>query len=203
MGRTAEQTVGTTASMSDVAAPPHTDGKSEPIARRSIAVRRRLAGFFAVALVVAVADQLTKSLIRLWLAEGEHWPAGATLIRLSHIENSGAAFGILQGAGPFLLLTSAIGIATVVAYLFLAPRQGGRAGALYGVALGAVLGGAVGNLIDRVARQTVTDFIDPTHYPAFNIADSAIVLGVLTLAWLSFFSGESEGEHDESGEGGR
>lgn len=202
MGQTAEQTLETTASTSDLTAPPHTDGESEPTARRSIPVQRRLAAFFGVALAVTVADQLTKSLIRVWLAEGERWPAGAELIRLTHIENSGAAFGILQGAGPFLLVTSAIGVATVVAYLFLAPRQDGLAGALYGVALGAVLGGAVGNLIDRVTRQTVTDFIDPTRYPAFNIADSAIVLGVITLAWLSFFTGEREGEHDAAGEGG-
>ena len=56
---------------------------------------------------------------------------------------------------------------------------------LYVAALCLILGGAVGNLIDRVAKGTVTDFIDPTHYPAFNIADSAIVCGVIAVAFLS------------------
>jgi signal peptidase II len=56
---------------------------------------------------------------------------------------------------------------------------------LYVAALALILGGAVGNLIDRVAKGTVTDFIDPTRYPAFNIADSAIVCGVIAVVLLS------------------
>ena len=56
---------------------------------------------------------------------------------------------------------------------------------LYEAALALVLGGAIGNLIDRLFRGTVTDFIDPTHYPSFNVADSSIVVGVFALAVLS------------------
>ena len=143
--------------------------------------RRRLAPFVAIAFAVVVADQATKALVRAWLAVGEGWPGRDGLLQIAHVENSGAAFGILQGAGPFLLVTTLIGVAAVAAYLLLAPP----AGRLYMLGLALVLGGAVGNLIDRAARGTVTDFIDPTHYPAFNLADSAIVLGVLALLWLS------------------
>ena len=81
----------------------------------------------------------------------------------------------------FLLVTTVIGVAAVAAYLFLVPLA-----RIYTIALALVLGGATGNLIDRATRGTVTDFIDPTHYPAFNIADSAIVIGVLALVLLSF-----------------
>ena len=56
----------------------------------------------------------------------------------------------------------------------------------YTLALSAILGGAVGNLVDRVRLGAVTDFIDPTHYPAFNIADSAIVVGIGAILLLSF-----------------
>lgn len=138
--------------------------------------------FAAVAVAAIVLDQATKAIIRGWLAEGETWPAGFELIRLSHVENTGAAFGILQGAGPLLVVASIVGVVVVLALLYTAPT-GDR---LYTAALALVLGGAVGNLIDRVLRGEVTDFIDPTHYPAFNLADSSIVVGVIALILLSF-----------------
>lgn len=138
--------------------------------------------FAAVAVAAIVLDQATKAIIRGWLAEGETWPAGFELIRLSHVENTGAAFGILQGAGPLLVVASIVGVVVVLVLLYTAPT-GDR---LYTAALALVLGGAVGNLIDRVLRGEVTDFIDPTHYPAFNLADSSIVVGVIALILLSF-----------------
>ena len=150
--------------------------------RESSEEARSGAGLFAsIAIGAIVADQATKALIRAWLAEGETWPAGFELIRLSHVENTGAAFGILQGAGPLLIASSIVGVAVVLVLLYAAPA-GDR---LYTAALALVLGGAVGNLIDRVLRGEVTDFIDPTHYPAFNLADSSIVVGVIALILLS------------------
>src|SRR5690606_24833961 len=59
-------------------------------------------------------------------------------------------------------------------------------------ALSLVLGGALGNFVDRVSRGTVTDFVDPTNYPSFNVADSAIVTGVTALVVLSLFEGDGE-----------
>jgi signal peptidase II len=144
---------------------------------------RRLAPFLGVSALVVAADQLTKAYIRARLLEGESWPVLGSLLRISHVENSGAAFGILQGAGVFLLITTIVGVAALCAYLFLVP-QGNR---WYTLALALVLGGAVGNFIDRATRGTVTDFIDPARYPAFNIADSSIVVGVAVLLAATYF----------------
>lgn len=157
---------------------PGEHARGEHAGKRGIAGLAPLLG--GAALVVAF-DQLSKALIRDWLALGETWPAGWDAIRLAHVENSGAAFGILQGGGGFLIVTSVVAIVAVAAFLWWAPPQA----RLFAVALSLILGGAIGNLIDRLARGTVTDFIDPTHYPAFNLADSAIVVGVTILVVLS------------------
>lgn len=148
---------------------------------------RRIAPFAGLAALVVLVDQLTKALIRARLVEGDSWSVLGDLLRISHVENSGAAFGILQGAGVFLLLTTVVGVAALCAYLFLVPL-GSR---WYTLALALVLGGAFGNFIDRVSRGTVTDFIDPTHYPAFNIADSSIVVGVAVLLVATYLTPHS------------
>ena len=150
----------------------------------------RAAPLLLLAATVFALDQITKALIRNWLAEGEYWPAGAELLRISHYENSGAAFGILQGAGPLFVVTTFIAIAVIAFTIFRRnnyPRW-------FTLALALVLGGAIGNLADRLGRGSVTDFIDPTHYPAFNIADSAIVIGVATLLILTFFERDEPAE---------
>jgi signal peptidase II len=155
---------------------------------------RELGPFLGLAAVVVALDQASKALIRAWLREGEAWPGDFELIRLVHVENSGAAFGILQGAGVFLVVTTVIGIAAILGYLVFAPTMG----RWYSAALGLVLGGALGNFADRLARGTVTDFIDPTHYPAFNLADSAIVVGVATLFVLSMFERDHDRERERA-----
>lgn len=142
----------------------------------------RMVRFLAIAAVVVAVDQVTKSLIRGWLAVGESWPADWTLIQLSHVRNTGAAFGIFQGSGDILIIAALGGIGIMTFYLLTLPAHS----RWYTVALSAVLGGAIGNLIDRVRLGHVTDFIDPTHYPAFNVADSAIVSGIIAIAVLSF-----------------
>jgi len=156
----------------------------------------RLGPFLGAAGTVIVLDQLSKAWIRDWLPEGHVWPAREAVLRIAHVENPGAAFGILPGAGPFLLLTAIIGAAAIVAYLLVAPMSG----RWFAMGLGMILGGAVGNLIDRATRGTVTDFIDPTHYPAFNLADSSIVVGVSLLILLSLFQsdGEDASHEDDS-----
>lgn len=147
----------------------------------SSADRRHLAPYLLISLAIVTADQLTKALIRGWLDEGEAWPSTDALFAISHVENPGAAFGMLQSAGSFLLGAAVVGVGAILIYMLIVPP----AQRLYVAALSLILGGAVGNLIDRVSKGTVTDFIDPTHYPAFNIADSAIVCGVIAVAILS------------------
>lgn len=146
---------------------------------------RRAAPWLALAALVVALDQGTKAIVRARLDLYEVWPAGWELIRFQHIQNTGAAFGILQGAGTFLVVATFIAIAGITAFLLTLPSHG----RLYHVSLALILGGAVGNLIDRLRLGAVTDFIDPTHYPAFNLADSCIVSGVALLAYLSFREG--------------
>ncbi|MQA00672.1 MAG: signal peptidase II [Dehalococcoidia bacterium] len=166
--------------------PPAVAG-AEPLA--SAGSRWSRVPFFASLVVVVIAaDQLSKVLVRGWLDVGESWPAGTGLIRLTRVENPGAAFGILQDSGPFLIVTGLLAIFALVAFFVWAPPQS----RLHVTALALVLGGALGNFIDRVVRGTVTDFIDPTNYPSFNLADSAIVTGVVALVVLSLFEGAGD-----------
>ena len=149
---------------------------------------QRLAPSFLLASVVLAADQATKALVRARLAEGDAWPSTDAWLAISHVENSGAAFGTFQGAGVWLLGATVIGVCAILVYLWRFPPSQ----RLYTTALSLILGGAIGNLIDRVAKGTVTDFIDPAYYPAFNIADSAIVVGACTMFVLTFLEGRRQ-----------
>ena len=139
---------------------------------------------FLTALLVAIADQLSKFWIRSNLDIGESlFEIG--FFRLTHVNNTGAAFGLFQGQSFLLTIIALVGVATLSLYaLFFHhrfPFLGNRLGKL---ALGLVLGGTVGNnLIDRIRLGFITDFIDFNFWPAFNIADSAIVVGVILLAY--------------------
>ena len=163
---------------------------ASPSGRAAELARLRL--FAVIAVAVVAIDQATKALVRARLEQGDVWPGGFDLLRITHVENSGAAFGILQGAGPLLIASSIVGVAAVIFFLRTAPA-GDR---LYSAALALILGGAIGNLIDRVVRGEVTDFIDPTHYPAFNLADSAIVVGVFALILLALRPAAASGAAD-------
>lgn len=137
-------------------------------------------GLLLAVIVAAVVlfDQLTKWVIRNNIDRGESIPDGWP-VRLVYYTNSGAAFGILQGATPLLAITSVVGIGLILIYI-LSP---GFAKPLMRVGFAFMLGGAIGNLIDRVARGEVDDFIKFPNFPAFNIADSAINIGVALVIW--------------------
>lgn len=132
----------------------------------------------AVSVLVIVTDQVVKWMIRHWVDRGEEyavvWP-----LKIVHLTNSGAAFGVLQGAGPLLVMTSIIGMAAIIVFLF----NPTFAHPLMRLGLAFMLGGAVGNLIDRVKDGEVVDFIKVPNFPAFNVADSAITIGVALLVW--------------------
>jgi signal peptidase II len=145
--------------------------------------------FFLIAGVIVVADQITKTIVRNNLSVGEAWPEGADgFIRIYHVTNSGAAFGILQGQTSFLIITSMLGLAAIVLYYIYPPMDHG----LIRIALGMQLGGAIGNLIDRVQRGEVTDFIDVGSFPTFNIADASISVSI-TAVLLFFLFQEVDG----------
>jgi signal peptidase II len=132
----------------------------------------------ALAAAVLVADQISKAVIEARLVPGEQvdvlGPLGLTL---SH--NRGVAFGLAGGAGAPLIVITVVALG-VIAYLF--ARNPTRPGMW--VATGLLAGGAIGNLIDRVRAGEVTDFVDLSPWPAFNIADVAITLGVIVLVFL-------------------
>jgi signal peptidase II len=127
------------------------------------------------ALVVAL-DQGAKAVVESNLARGEEVDLlGPLELTLSY--NEGVAFGLAGGGGVGLIL---LGFAALALVGFVFSRDPSRPGMW--VATGLVAGGAVGNLIDRVRVGKVTDFIDLSHWPPFNLADMAIVIGVFLLA---------------------
>ena len=149
-------------------------------------------GFFLTALLVVVADQLSKMWIRSNLVVGQSLPETG-FFRLTHIQNTGAAFGLFQGHSFALSIVALVGIVVLLLYaLFIYRRFPILDNRLGKLALGLVLGGTVGNLIDRLHLGYVTDFIDVGFWPAFNIADSAIVVGVIMLAYSLRFLARAE-----------
>jgi signal peptidase II len=127
----------------------------------------------AIALAAVVADQVTKHIVAANLRLGE----GVHVVRpfsIRHVENSGIAFGLFSNATAAVIVVTAIAIAWMLIYF---ARSGARHPVLP-VALGLVIGGSVSNLADRVRLGYVTDFLDFRYWPAFNLADSFIVIGV-------------------------
>lgn len=147
------------------------------VARRAV----RDGPFFLVAAAVFILDQLTKKIVRDGLALGESWPSEDWLVKITHVTNTGAAFGILQDQGIFLTVTAVFAIGAIVFYYAFPPLEHG----LLRIALALQLGGAIGNLLDRLRFGEVTDFIDFPRYPAFNVADSSIVIGLTVI--VGFF----------------
>jgi signal peptidase II len=162
----------------DVRVGSSTDGLSPvSFAERSLAagVSQWLA-LAAIALAAVAADQLTKHVVasQLSLDEGVH-VVGPFWIH--HVQNSGIAFGLFASATSVVIALTTIAVAWMLTYF---ARSGARHPVLP-VALGLVIGGSVSNLVDRVRLGYVTDFLDLRFWPAFNLADTFIVVGVLVL----------------------
>jgi signal peptidase II len=143
-----------------------------------------------VAAIVLVVDQLSKALVLTFLAPGAPHAEIVIvpgLLRLYYVENTGAAFGLFQGKNPLLaFLAFGVVVALVVWFRELVRFWLGA------LALGLQLGGAVGNLIDRFRHGFVVDFIDFSFWPTFNVADSAITIGVLMLLYVLLRQGQLE-----------
>jgi signal peptidase II len=139
--------------------------------------RTSLAAAGAAAVVVAL-DQLTKALVRGGLELGERHDLLAGF-RLVNVRNSGIAFGFLSDGGALLVVGTAVAL---LALVFFFVTHTGRP--LVWLPTGLLLGGAIGNLIDRAREGSVTDFVKPPHFPAFNVADMAITFGVVALIYV-------------------
>ena len=134
-----------------------------------------------LALFVFLADQSLKRHIEGSIRLGESTSLIPDVLRLTHIENAGGAFGILDGRGGLLLLGSVIAVAFVLWMLLQGPPD-----RVTTLGCGLILGGAAGNLLDRLTEGVVTDYLDLEFWPleawpVFNAADAAIVFGVLVL----------------------
>jgi len=146
----------------------------------------------AIAVVVLVLDQLTKYVALRQLPLGIPHPVIDGLFSLTLVMNPGLAFGMLGRTPPaWRWVIAALSVVALVALLGFARRMAPAGGALSVLALGLVLGGAVGNLIDRARFGAVVDFLDffwrDYHWPAFNVADSGITVGVTLLALRMVF----------------
>ena len=150
----------------------------------------------AAALLTLVADQIRKYLVLANLNPGQSWNPVASLtpwVSITHVTNTGAAFGLFPDQGSLFVVIAVIVVAAIIFYYRHLP-----AGQWWiKVSLGLQLGGALGNLLDRLRLGYVIDFIDFKIWPVFNMADSAIVIGVTILAYyLLRDRGEKEnGEH--------
>jgi signal peptidase II len=146
----------------------------------------------AIAALVAGIDQLTKLAVSTSLGPGG---PGSDLdvvngwVRLEYVENRGAAFGLFAGLGPLLAVAS-IAILVVMLDHF---RREGHMSHWQTVAIGLIVGGAVGNLIDRIRLGYVVDFVAIGPWPNFNVADSAVTLGVVALLLTWTLSGAGVG----------
>lgn len=138
---------------------------------------------YLLAAVVILVDQYTKYLVRLNLAleeRWEPWPWLAPYARILHIENTGAAFGMFQSGGLIFTVIAVVVSVVIVFYAFRLPEdQWGLR-----LILGLMLGGAGGNLVDRLTRGPVTDFISVGAFAIFNVADASISVGVTLLALM-------------------
>jgi signal peptidase II len=156
-------------------------------AERSLAARPwQWLGLVAIATAALVADQLTKRIVTQHVALDDAVRVVGPFT-IHHVQNSGIAFGLFASATPIVTVLTALAVAWMVVFF---ARSGSRHPVLP-VALGLLIGGSVSNLLDRVRLGHVTDFLDFRWWPAFNLADSFIVVGVAIL-FLTFVSADRE-----------
>jgi len=143
---------------------------SKPLSKRNTIL------FLVIAAVVLALDQLLKLLVVLLMEPGQSVTVIPGVLDITYSTNTGAAFGIMKGSGQVLFLVAMVVVVLTVAWFYYTRHQ---EGAWSFIALGMVIGGALGNLVDRLFRGKVIDFIDLGWWPVFNLADVAIVTGVI------------------------
>jgi signal peptidase II len=155
-----------------------TDGlRPVSVAERSLAAGAwQWAGLGTVALAAVIADQVTKHVVTRTLPLDHSVHVGGPL-SIHHVQNSGIAFGLFSSATAGVTVVTAIAVIWMLVFF---ARSGARHPVLP-AALGLLIGGSVSNLADRIRLHHVTDFVDLKWWPAFNLADSFIVVGVVIL----------------------
>lgn len=158
-------------------------------------------GILAITVILTlVIDQWTKHLVHMSFRWGESVEVIKNIFALTYVRNSGAAFGLMHRApawfrDPFFIVVP-VAAMIVIAVLFIKLKDDQK-GTAWSLSL--ILGGAVGNLIDRLRFGYVIDFLDfhwkeVYHWPAFNVADSCIVVGVALMFLQSLLQGQADGK---------
>ncbi|MEH7299610.1 MULTISPECIES: signal peptidase II [Neobacillus] len=157
--------------------------------------------YYLIALFVILLDQITKWLIVSKMNLGDSIPIIDNILYITSHRNRGAAWGILQGQMWLFYVITIIVIVAIMYYM----QKAAKGKWLLGVSLALMLGGAIGNFIDRVVRKEVVDFIHTYiftyNFPVFNIADSALVVGVVVLM-IQMLREERESKEKLHGENG-
>jgi signal peptidase II len=147
--------------------------------------------FCSVVVFIVIADQITKALIRANILPGEVlYDFG--FFRIDHVQNTGASFGLFAGHSLVIVIITIIGILVILFLVFFFRNRWSFLQSNWViVAMALITGGAIGNnVIDRLRQGHVTDFLDFKVWPAFNIADMCLTVGVIILAYrLIFYSG--------------
>jgi len=138
--------------------------------------------FLLIALLIIALDQVSKIFIKANMTPEQSIP-GEGFFRITYSTNEGMVFGLFANQTFLITLTAIVGIAAIIIY----SRYPIFNQVLVRVALGLMLGGAVGNLIDRIRLGEVIDFIDVGAWPVFNLADSAVVVGVVLIIYYFLF----------------
>jgi signal peptidase II len=147
------------------------------VASRRVNLRRLALMRAAAVLVVVVGlDQLSKHTIATSIRPDQSITVLPKVLHLVHVRNTGVAFGFLSGGGALVYALTGAALVALLAYLLARPAR-----PWLWLPTGMLIGGAIGNLIDRVGRGSVIDFIKLPDWPAFNLADTAITVGVIVL----------------------
>ncbi|WP_010530467.1 signal peptidase II [Lentibacillus jeotgali] len=154
--------------------------------------------YYILALLIVGIDQLSKWIVVKSMEIGEQLTIIGNFFYLTSHRNSGAAWGILQGQMGFFYVITVIVVIGIIYFM----QKYARENKILATALSLILGGAVGNFIDRLFRKEVVDFFDFNlfgyDYPIFNIADSALVVGVILVMIITIIDERKEKRQNDT-----
>lgn len=144
--------------------------------------------FYGISILVVFLDQLIKYFVDKHLVYGQSLPIFNGFLQFTYVRNTGAAFSLFVGFSPYLIVVGALAAIIVVFFHYRLPSKD-----LYlQMSLAFILGGSLGNLLDRIIRSFVVDYIDILIWPVFNLADIMINVGVIMIAIKLFDKRETE-----------
>jgi len=138
---------------------------------------------YVTAAGIFILDRLTKYAVMNYLEAGRSIKF-FDFFHITLVFNTGTAFGLFKNLNDFFIVISALAVTLIALYAF----KNRALGFFYSVSLGLVMGGAAGNLVDRIKFGSVVDFLDFRVWPVFNVADSAISVGIATLVLMTLFT---------------